>query len=131
MSAIIEMHTEEEQQVLSLFAQHMAAFTSGNLDAVLKDFTEQAIVITPDGVFEGLTQIRGVYQQLLAEFGVIDRCDSPGLFVDTLYVRHNTLFVTWHAESIHHVIAFGTDTFVIDSGKVARQSISFVPPQAR
>jgi hypothetical protein len=120
-----------EQNVLDVFKRHVAAFTSGNLDAVLNDFSEQSVVITPDGVFEGLDRIRALYGGLLAEFGVIDRGDSPGLTVDALHARHDTLFITWHAESVRHIFTFGTDTFVCRGGKFARQSIAFSPPQAR
>lgn len=131
MSAIPKIHTHEEEQVLAVFAQHVAAFMAGDLEAVLDDFTDESVVITPEGVFEGLTQIRGVYEKLLTEFGNIERGDSPGLHVDTLYVRNDMLFITWHATSKQHVFPFGTDTFLINKGKVWRQSISFAPPQAR
>ncbi|MCI0507980.1 MAG: nuclear transport factor 2 family protein [Gammaproteobacteria bacterium] len=131
MNAIQKIHTTEEQKALDIFNQHVAAFTSGNLDAVVNDFGEQSVVITPDGVFEGLDQIRSLYQHLLGEFGVINRGDSPGLRIDTLHIRHDTLFITWHAESINHIFPFGTDTFVCRNGKVQRQSISFPSPQPR
>jgi hypothetical protein len=96
MNAIQQVYTSQEQQVLDIFNQHVAVFTSGKLDDVLNDFSEQSVVITPDGVFEGLGPIRRLYQGLLTEFGIINRGDSPGLHIDTLYVRHDTLFVTWH-----------------------------------
>jgi len=131
MNAMHNITDIEAQQALALFARHVAAFTSGNLEAVLNDFSEQSVVITPEGVFEGLAQIRGVYQRLLAEFGVIDRGESPGLHVDVLYVCHDTLYISWHAESRYHVFDFGTDTFVCRHGKVLRQSISFPVPQVR
>ena len=126
-----ETHKTQEQNVLDIFKQHVAAFTSGNLDAVVNDFSDESVVITPEGVFEGLNQIRSLYQNLLTEFGVIDRGDSPGLHIDALHVRHDTLFITWHAESVNHVFPFGTDTFVCHNGKVVRQSISFPSPQPR
>jgi len=131
MNALQKIHTTEEQKVLEIFNQHVTAFTSGNLDAVLNDFSDKSVVITPDGVFEGLAKIRSLYQDLLTEFGIIDRGDSPGLHIDKLRVRHDTLFITWHAESRNHSFPFGTDTFVCDKGKVKRQSISFPPPQPR
>ncbi len=39
----------------------------------------------PHALFEGLDRIRALYGGLLAEFGVIDRGDSPGLTVDALH----------------------------------------------
>ncbi len=131
MNAVTQTLTAREQQALDTFHRHVAAFFAGDLDAVLNDFAEHAVVITPDGVFEGLAQIRKVYQGLLDEFGVIDRGDSPGIHLDMLQVRDDTLFITWHAESRHLVFPFGTDTFLCRGDRFARQSIAFSPPQAR
>jgi ketosteroid isomerase-like protein len=131
MNAIAKVYTPQEQQALDVFNRHVAAFFSGNLNAVLNDFGEDSVVITPDGVFEGHERIRAVYQGLLAEFGSIDRGDSPGIFLDTLHVRNDIVFITWHAESKHHVFPFGTDTFICSGDKFVRQSISFPPPKPR
>lgn len=124
-------YTAREQQALDVFNRHVAAFNSGSLDAVMNDFGEQSMVVTPDGVFEGQEQIRGLYAGLLAEFGVIDRGDSPGLTLDALHVRHDTLFIAWHAESMHSVFPFGTDTFICKGDRFERQSIAFSSPQPR
>ena len=131
MNAIAQPYTAQEQKVLDVFNRHVAAFTSGNLDAVLNDFGEHSVVVTPDGVFEGRERIRVVYQNLLAEFGRIDRGDSPGLTFDALHVRDDMLFIAWHAESKHHVFPFGTDTFICNGDRLQRQSIAFSPPQPR
>lgn len=131
MNSTAATHTSREQQALAVFQRHVAAFFSGDLDAVLSDFDKHSMVITPDGVFEGLDQIRFVYQGLLDEFGTIDRGDSPGIVVDALHVRNDTLFITWHAESKHRVYPFGTDTFICRGDRFARQSIAFSPPQPR
>lgn len=131
MNMATHIHAPQEREAQDIFNRHVAAFVSGNLDAVLNDFGEQSVVVTPDGVFEGLEQIRALYGGLLAEFGVIDRGDSPGLTFDTLHVRHDTIFIAWHAESINHVFPFGTDTFICKGGKFERQSIAFSPPRPK
>lgn len=95
----------------------------------MNDFDEHALVIMPDGVFEGPEQIRALYGGLLAEFGTIDRGDSPGLSINALHVRHDTIFISWHAESIKRVFPFGTDTFICKGDRFARQSIAFSSPR--
>lgn len=128
MNAIAPLYTSREQKVMNVFNRHVAAFTASDLEAVLNDFDERSVVITLDGVFEGRERIRALYQDLLTEFGVIDRGDSPGLTFDALHVRHDMLFITWHAESKHHVFPFGTDTFIGNGDKFERQSIAISPP---
>ncbi|MEW5757721.1 MAG: nuclear transport factor 2 family protein [Pseudomonadota bacterium] len=124
-------HTAQEIRVLDVFKRHVASFSSGDLDAVLRDFGEHSVVVTPDGVYEGVNRIRTAYSALLAEFGNIERGDSPGLTVDTLHVCNDTLFITWHAASKQHIYPFGTDTFICDGDKFTRQSIAFSTPQPR
>lgn len=131
MDTNTQTHTPREQQAQAIFKRHVAAFTSGNLDAVMNDFGEHSIVITPDGVFEGLEQIRALYGSLLAEFGIIDNGDSPGLTLDALHARHDMIVITWHAESKHRVFPFATDTFICKGDKFERQSIVFSSPRPR
>jgi hypothetical protein len=126
-----QTHTSREQQALAIFERHVAAFNSGNLDAVMNDFGEHSIVITPDGVFEGPAQIRELYGSLLEEFGVIDKGDSPGLTLDALHARDDMIVITWHAESMHRVFPFGTDTFICKGDTFERQSIVFISPRTR
>jgi hypothetical protein len=121
----------QEQKVLDVFHRHVAAFTSGDLEAVLSDFDEHAGVITQDGTYEGREQIRTLYQNLLSQYGVIDRGDSPGIAIDTVRVVRDTLFITWHAETIGHVFPFGTDTFICNGERFEHQSIAFTPPQPK
>ena len=131
MNARVNTQSITERQALATFERHVSAFVSGNLDAVLDDFGDQSVVFTPDGVFEGRERIRSVYAGLLAEFGTIDRGDSPGITVDAVLVRDDTVFITWHAESKHLVFPFGTDTFVCRDGRFVRQSIAFSKPTPR
>jgi len=60
MNAITQISALREQQALQIFYRHVAAFFSGNLDAVLDDFSDNSVVFTPDGVFEGRERIRSV-----------------------------------------------------------------------
>ncbi len=131
MNTTARPYTSQEQRVLDVFNRHVASFTAGNLDAVVGDFAENGVVITPDAVFEGHDEIRTLYKGLLDEFGVIDRGDSPGISIVALQVRHDTLLIAWHAESMCHVFGFGTDTFVCNGDKVMRQSIAFPSPRAK
>ncbi len=124
-----EQYTAQEKSVVDVFNRHFAAFTSGDIEAVLDDFTEESVVVTLDGVFVGLNRIRLVFGALLAEFGNIDRGDSPGFTIDTLRVHGDTLFIAWHAQSQFNTFPFGTDTFVCQGGKITRQTIAFSPPR--
>jgi hypothetical protein len=131
MEAATQPMTQLEQQTLDTFNRHVAAFQSANVQSVLNNFAEDAIVITPDGVFEGKDRIGAFYSGPLAEFGRIDGRNSRGVLVDTIHLRDDTLLVTWHTESLHHTFLFGTDTFLINDTRINRRTVAFSPPQPK
>jgi hypothetical protein len=49
----------------AVWARHVAAATSGDVDAVMADFTEQSAIITPEGVIGGTAAIRAFFEDLL------------------------------------------------------------------
>lgn len=46
---------------------HLIAFGDNNLDEILKDYTEESVIMTPNGSIKGLTEIR----EFFAAFFVI------------------------------------------------------------
>ena len=128
MDAHVNTKISLEQKVLDIFNRHIAAFFAGDLDAVLKDFDTDSVVITQAGVFQGPAQIRQVFKGLLDEFGVIDQGDSPGFTFEIVQPCQDTLFITWKAVSKRHVFPFGTDTFVIRGNSIHRQTFSYAVP---
>jgi ketosteroid isomerase-like protein len=121
----------QEQLSLDTFNRHVASFQRADIDGVISDFADDAIVITPEGIFEGKDKIRSVYQALFDEFGNMAAGDSPGIELDDMHTRGNLLFITWHAVSRKHEYPFGTDTFIINDNLIKRQTIAYAAPQIR
>jgi ketosteroid isomerase-like protein len=48
---------------------HIGRFREGNIDGVLDDFSPNAILLTSTGPLRGRSEIQGLFQNLLAEFG--------------------------------------------------------------
>jgi ketosteroid isomerase-like protein len=120
-----------EQQSLDTFNRHVASFQRADIDGVISDFADDAILITPEGIFEGKDRIRSVYEALFNEFGNMAAGDSPGFELEDMHTQGNLLFITWHAVSRNHEYPFGTDTFVIDDNLIRRQTIAYSPPNIR
>ncbi|MEW5757342.1 MAG: nuclear transport factor 2 family protein [Pseudomonadota bacterium] len=131
LKSAVKVSTAQERHTMDTFNRHVKAFRSGSVQAVLRDFAEDAIVMTPDGVYAGKDQIRNLYEGLLAEFGDTEAGDSPGIMVDVLHVKDDTVFCTWHAESIHQIFGFGADTMLIADEMIKRQTVAFTPPQMK
>lgn len=58
----------------SVLDHHLAAFDSGDMDAILSDYSAAAVLLTPEGVFRGRKQIKPILQRLLDD--VFTNCTS-------------------------------------------------------
>jgi len=64
--------------------EHIQRFRQGDLEGLLDDYAEHAVMFTPSGLLKGRSEIKALFQALLAEFaksGSSDTCihrDFPG-----------------------------------------------------
>ncbi|HEU5256532.1 MAG TPA: nuclear transport factor 2 family protein [Vicinamibacterales bacterium] len=104
-----------------VFEHHLGAFAAGDLDGILSDYTDDAIVIGPDGALQGKQSIRGFFEAVLASLF------KPGTYqltMDTLHVLDDVVYIVWHAHCASANIAFAADTFLIRGGKIAVQTFA-------
>ncbi len=102
----------------SILQHHGQALMSGNIEEVLKDYTNDSVFFTPEGTYRGLDGIRkgfaGVTQiltpEVVANFKTIKQ-DIQGEYI----------YMTWTALPS---IPFGSDTFHIHDGKIMMQSVA-------
>jgi ketosteroid isomerase-like protein len=100
---------------------HLGALGAGNLDAILSDYTDASILISPDGALRGRQAIRGFFEGALASLF------KPGTYeftMDTLHVVDDVAYIVWHANCASAEIVFATDTFLIKNGKIAAQTFA-------
>lgn len=103
-----------------VFQHHLDAFAKGDIDEILKDYTEETIVIYNDRIARGVSEIRGFFTHWLTEL-LPPGCEFD---LDQLQVVDDLVFITWTAESEQLVFELGTDTFLIRGGKVQRQTVA-------
>ncbi len=61
MEAISETKTQE------VVTRHLSAFNDADVDEILKDFTEDSELLTPDGPLKGLAVIRSFYGEVFKQ----------------------------------------------------------------
>jgi ketosteroid isomerase-like protein len=106
------------RQVLN---HHLGVLGAGDLDAILSDYTDDSLVIGPDGALKGRPAIQGFFEAVLASLF------KPGTYefaLDTMYVVDDVAYIVWHASCASADIVFGADTFVIRDGKIAVQTFA-------
>jgi hypothetical protein len=96
---------------MRVLERHGAAAAANDLDAVMADYVEDAVLISPrHGVLRG-AEIRRFFEH---------PSDLSGFEVITLLVDEEVAFFTWRTDAV----PFGSDTFVMRDGKIAVQTVA-------
>jgi predicted SnoaL-like aldol condensation-catalyzing enzyme len=109
------MNTTVEQTLM----HHLIAFGDNNLDEILKDYTEQSVIMTPNGTVKGLTEIRKFFT---AFFKAIPSGSHFEMKQKT--IEGNVAYITWASKSNVADIPMGTDTFVFDEDKIQYHTVA-------
>jgi pimeloyl-ACP methyl ester carboxylesterase len=102
-----------------ILMHHLIAFGDNNLDEILKDYTEQSVILTPNGAIKGLTGIREFFKDF---FTVIPTGSSFSMKQKT--IEGNIAYIVWSSKSNKAEIPMGTDTFVFDGDKIQYHTVA-------
>jgi ketosteroid isomerase-like protein len=89
---------------------------AADLDAIVSDYTEDAVLVTPDGVVQGRDAIRGVFAGLLGEI------PDAAWDIPTRHYVGDLLFIEWTAVA-EKARAEGVDTFVFAGDSIRAQTV--------
>ena len=97
---------------------HLQAILQTDVDAIKSDYTEQSVLVTPNGQLAGLTAIRGFFSQFIA--------NSPPELLKAITLTHQEVtgeiaYIIWKAEPF---IAFASDTFLIRDDTIIVQTFA-------
>jgi len=109
------MSTEE------VFNHHQQAFLAGDLEELMKDYTEGSTLVTPDGTITGLQTLRSTYKDL---FNGLFKPGTYTFTVDRTDVVGDIAFIVWHSKNQGAEFTLGTDTFLIRDGKIVTQTVA-------
>lgn len=99
---------------------HLDAFGDQDLDEVMKDYTEDSIVLTNMGRFRGLDEIEELFTNLFAEFSQA----GSEIDVDDTTVEGEFAYILWHGETPDNVYEFCTDTFYVPEDAIEFQTFA-------
>ena len=97
---------------------HLQAIMARNLDLIMKDYADHAVLFTPNGVLKGPAKIREFFAQVLNIFtpDVLNRLKMERQDIEGDYV-----YLLWSAGT---TVPFATDSFYIRDGKIVMQSFA-------
>jgi ketosteroid isomerase-like protein len=101
----------------AVLERHLQAFGEG-IEALMADYTDDSVVITPDATYRGLGEIRAfftAFAEALPE-GIWD-----AFTMKRQEVVGEVAYILWEANPW---FPFGTDTFVVREGKIVFQTFA-------
>lgn len=102
------------------FDHHIQALTDGDLDELVADYADDAVLITAAGVTRGKAGIRAAFSQLAAALS------DAAFETKTQVFDGDVLLLEWVLDTPAARVD-GVDTFVFGDGLIRVQTISQVP----
>ena len=106
------MRTNEE-----VFKHHAEALGNEDIDEILADYADDAVIVTKDGPTRGKEAIAGLFRGLIAEIPNATWDLRAEVYVDDL------MLLEWSVRSDKHTIDDGVDTFVFKNGLITQQTV--------
>ena len=107
--------------VEAVLTHHLEGFSAGDVDMVMEDYTEASVLIMPDGTYTGLESIRAVFTDL---FGGLFKPGTYEFTMDRTDISGDVAYIVWHSANAGVDVKIGTDTFLIEDGKIALQTFA-------
>ena len=102
-----------------VFAHHAQSLGAGDLDEIVADYADDAILITPAGTRRGKDGIRAAFTQMLA-----DVPDAAWNLKTQIY-EDDVLFLEWAADAAATRVEDGLDTFIFRDSLIRVQTVRY------
>ena len=102
-----------------IFQHHGEALMAEDLDAIVSDYADDAVFITPDGARRGKDGVREGFVKLIGDVPQAKWELPTQIFEDDI------LLLEWKAESETVKVEDGIDTFVFRDGLIRVQTVRY------
>lgn len=106
----------------AIVEHHTQALIDKDLDEILKDYTEESVIITQTAIFRGLDELRTFFTEVLS---IIPEGFWDSYTVTKQVVVGEILYDVWEAKPW---FPLGTDTLLIRDGKILVQTGAMLSP---
>lgn len=111
----------------AIVKRHMDAAAKGDVDAIMADYADDAVVLQATGAAQGKPAIRAVFERLFPPrpANAAPPPAGTGMQITRVWEEGDVGLVTWTSGPVS-----GTDQFIIHDGKIAVQAVflSGAPP---
>jgi len=104
----------------AILTRHLNAFMEHDLKTLMSDYTEESVMVTPQGTYSGPKEIEGFFTDLIVYFPKL----QTSFELDKTVVVDELILIVWHARTPRLVVPFATDTFIMKEGKILCQTFA-------
>lgn len=103
-----------------IVSRHMAAAAKGDVDAIMADYADDAVVLQAGQASQGKPAIRAVFERLFPPrpAGTAAAAGAPAMKITRVWEEGDIGLVTWEAGPLK-----GTDEFLVRDGKILVQAV--------
>jgi hypothetical protein len=112
----------DEGKTKEVLDHHWVAFKANDLEETMADYTEESVLVTPDRTYNGLAQIR---ENFINAFKAFPK-DSATFTLNKSVVVKDIGYIIWSGSTPTFELSYGTETFIIQDGKIVRQTFAGV-----
>ncbi len=100
-----------------IFGHHATALMAGDVEELVADYTDDAVLITPAGVVRGKDGVREAFAGMLRDLA------EATWDVPTQVYEGDVLFIEWSAVAKGARVTDGVDTFVFAGDSIRLQTV--------
>ena len=106
-----------------VFQHHAEVLVAGDVDGIVSDYSDDAVIITQDGVKRGKDGVREAFVELL---GHVPQAEWE---IKSAVYEGEHMLLHWAADSEKATVDDGVDTFMFVDGQIVMQTLhaTFVP----
>lgn len=111
---------DDANDTKAVIDHHLAAFGAGDMKEMMADYSEKSVILMHGTEFRGKAAIQQLFTGLFAEFA------KPGASFNlmNMVVEGEIGYIVWSAETADNVYELGTDTYLVDHGKIKVQTLA-------
>lgn len=98
---------------------HLMAFGNNDLNEIMKDYTEESELLTPEGHLKGLAAIRKFFVDYFITIPT-----GSAFEMKQLSVTSNAAYIVWTSDSPNANIPLGTDSFILEGDKIKLHTVA-------
>lgn len=113
---------QAEADPMSVFNSHIQGFTTGDLEMVQSNLTEDTVLIIPGATYTGVAEFSEYITGQMQEFGQ----EGVVFEMGETTVSGNIVYISWSAETPDNSYVYATETYLIEDGKIAVQTVGWI-----